>query len=212
MSVKQSPQLRAIIFDFGGVLVRTRSQHRRAAWEQRLGLAPGGAEALVFGGERGHAVQHGRTTDEAHWQWLGEHLGLGAEDLDALRADFFAEDVLDTELLAYVDRLRAAGLHVGLLSNVGDNGRAVFREKYGVLDHFDSVTTSAEEGVMKPDPRIFRIALERAGVQPGEAVFVDDFVANVEGARRVGMLAVHFRTPEQAVAELAELTGVTPEG
>lgn len=210
MSLTPAAQLKAVIFDFGGVLVRTRSQHRRAAWEQRLGLAPGGAEALIFGGERGSAVQHGRTTNEAHWQWLGEHLGLTAEDLAAFQMDFFTEDVLDTRLLAYADRLRGAGFHVGLLSNVGDNGRTVFGERYHVLDHFDSVTLSAEEGVMKPDPRIFEIALGRAGVQPGEAVFVDDFGANVEGARRVGMQAIHFQSTDQVLRELAELTGVTP--
>ncbi len=80
---------------------------------------------------------------------------------------------------------------------------------YGVLDHFDSVTISAEEGVMKPDPRIFEIALARAGVLPEEAVFVDDFAANVEGARRVGLRAIHFRSTAQALAELARLTGVS---
>lgn len=209
MSLTEAPRLKAVIFDFGGVLVRTRSQHLRAAWEQRLGLAPGGAEELIFGGERGRAVQHGRITDEAHWQWLGQHLGLSAADLAALRGDFFAEDVLDEELLAYVDQLRAAGYHLGLLSNVGDNGRWIFgAAKYDILAHFDSATLSAEEGVMKPDPRIFKIALARAGAQPSEAVFVDDFVRNVEGARAVGMSGIHFRTTEQTLAELAALTGV----
>ncbi len=158
--------LKAIIFDFGGVLVRTRSQHLRTAWEQRLGLPPGGAEALIFGGERGTAVQHGRITDEAHWQWLGSHLGLGPADLAALRTDFFAEDFLDTDLLAYADRLRSAGFHLGLLSNAGDNARWIFGERFAVLPHFDSVTISAEEGVMKPAPRIFEIALARAGAAP----------------------------------------------
>jgi epoxide hydrolase-like predicted phosphatase len=205
-----SPPLKAVIFDFGGVLVRTRSQHLRSAWEQRLGLRPGEAAELVFGGERGFAAQHGHVTEDAHWQWLGEHLGLGAEDLASLRTDFFAEDILDPGLLAYVDRLRAAGLHLGLLSSAAGNARRAFGETYDVLSHFDSVTISSEEGIMKPDPRIFAIALARARAQPQEAVFVDDFLANVEGARRAGMLAIYFRTAEQATAELAALTGVAP--
>jgi epoxide hydrolase-like predicted phosphatase len=205
-----TPLVKAVIFDFGGVLVRTRSQHLREAWEKRLNLERGGAEALIFGGERGTAVQCGRVTDEAHWQWLGEHLGLSAGDLAALRLDFFAEDLLDADLLAYVDQLREAGLHAGLLSNAGDNARQIFGERYNVLPHFDSVTVSAEEGVMKPDPRIFRTALARAGAQPNEAVFLDDFVKNVEGARQVGMHAILFRTTRQAVEELAALTGVAP--
>ena len=135
--------------------------------------------------------------------------GWARNDLASLRVAFFAEDILDTRLLAYVDRLRGAGYHLGLLSNAGDNARWIFGpERFNVLPHFDSVTISAEEGVMKPHPRIFEIALARAGVQPGEAVFVDDFLANVEGARQVGMLGIHFLCGDQALRELASLTGV----
>lgn len=210
MPLKTSHQLKAVILDFGGVLVRTRSQHLRTSWEKRLGLAPGEASTLIFGGERGIAVQHGHVTDEAHWQWLGARLGLSAEDLAAFRVDFFAEDFLDTELLAYADRLHAAGYHLGLLSNAGGNARRVFGKRFDVLPHFDSVTISAEEGVMKPDPRIFEIALRRAGAEPHEAVFVDDFATNVEGARQVGMLAIHFHSTEQTMRELAQFTGVSP--
>ena len=79
-----------------------------------------------------------------------------------------------------------------------------------MLSHFDSVTISSEEGVMKPDPAIFRTALGRAGVTAEEAVFVDDFLVNVEAARSLGIAGVHFVTSEQALAELASLTGVQP--
>ncbi len=201
--------LRAIIFDFGGVLVRTRSQVLRSSWEQRLGLAPGEAPEIVFGGESGTAAQRGRITNETHWSWIAQRLGLTPAELSAFRRDFFAEDILDTALLAYVDCLRYAGYHLGLLSNMADNARALFGDKYGILSHFDSVTVSSEEGIMKPDSAIFEIALARAGVAPAEAVFVDDFVANVEGARQVGLLGIHFRNTQQVVAELSVLTGVT---
>ena len=202
--------LKAVIFDFGGVLVRTRSQQRRTEWEARLGLETGEASALVFGGESGSAAQHGQITDEAHWGWLGKLLGLDQERLSEFREAFFAEDILDTGLVDYIDKLRAAGYHLGLLSNMADNARKLFGEKYGVLSHFDSVTISSEEGVMKPDPAIFRTALSRAGVTAEEAVFVDDFLVNVEAARSLGIAGVHFVTSEQALAELASLTGVQP--
>lgn len=200
--------VKAVIFDFGGVLVRTRSQHLRAAWEARLGLPPGTASAIVFNSDSGRAAQLGRITNAAHWCWVGEALGLQGEELARFRHDFFAEDVLDSALLAYVDRLAAAGLHVGLLSNAADNARAVFAEKYGLLAHFHSVTISAEEGVMKPDPRIFYIALARAGAQPAETVFVDDFAENVAAAQALGMIALHFSDPLAAQQELHRITGV----
>jgi epoxide hydrolase-like predicted phosphatase len=81
-------------------------------------------------------------------------------------------------------------------------------DSFGLDGHFDSITLSCEEGVMKPDPRIFQVALGRAGVKPEEALFVDDFIENVEGARAVGMSVVHFSDPATARREIAALTGV----
>jgi epoxide hydrolase-like predicted phosphatase len=213
--VSLNAQLKAVIFDFGGVIIRTRSQHFRRQWEARLGLAPGQAEAIVFGtrggagdGASGWAAQHGQITSDEHWQWIGQRLGLDQATLAAFRRDFFAEDIIDRDLVAYIDRLAAAGYHIGVLSNTPDTFRPLFVESWGLDGHFDSLTLSCEEGVMKPDPRIFRIALEKAGVQPAEALFVDDFIENVEGARAAGMLAVHFRDPDVARQEIAALTGV----
>lgn len=200
--------MKAVIFDFGGVLVRTENRARRESWARRLSMSPQALGEVIFGAENGYAAQLGQWTDDEHWQWVGGRLGLSGASLDRLRSDYFAGDRLDAGLLAYVDRLRAAGLHLGLLSNATDVARRLFREQYAVLDHFDSVTISAEEGVMKPAERIYRTALARAGVEPGEAVFVDDFIENVEAARRIGMQAVHFQDPIVARGALTGLTGV----
>jgi HAD superfamily hydrolase (TIGR01509 family) len=58
---------------------------------------------------------------------------------------------------------------------------------------------------VKPDERIFRLALERLGITPGEAVFVDDFTENITGARAAGLHAIHFRSADQARAEVEQL-------
>jgi len=198
--------LKAVLFDFGGVLVRTRSQARRIAWEQRLGLAAGEASEIVFDGESGRAAQLGRISDGEHWRFVKSRLGLDDEALTQFRHDFFAEDVLDTDLLAYVGRLRAR-YRTGLLSNATDAARRYFVAS-GIARHFDAITVSAEEGVMKPDERIYRIALARLGVAPAEAVFVDDLRENVEAARVLGLAAVHFTDPPVARRELAAITGM----
>jgi epoxide hydrolase-like predicted phosphatase len=198
--------LKAVIFDFGGVLVRTRSQQLRLAWEQRLGLRPGEAAALVFGGESGRAAQHGWISDTDHWAYIQRRLGLDDATLAQFRRDFFAEDGIDTDLLAYIDRLRSQ-YRVGLLSNATADARRFFTAS-GVAAHFDAITISGEEGVMKPDARIYRIALARLTVEPNEAIFVDDFSENVAAARTLGMMGVHFADPQQARRELMILTGV----
>jgi HAD superfamily hydrolase (TIGR01509 family) len=57
-------------------------------------------------------------------------------------------------------------------------------------------------GIAKPDARIYRIALDRLGVLPGEAVFVDDFIENIESARTFGLKTVHFQGSQQLYADL----------
>ena len=199
--------LKAVIFDVGGVLLRTEKQILRGDWEQRLGLQPGEAGHIVFNSDMGQAAQLGHVSDAELWTWIQAHLGLNNEDLTAFKRDFFAHDRLDTGLLAYIDRLRAR-YTVGLLSNATSAARQLFSETYPIAPHFDSLTISAEEGIMKPDPRIFQIALARAGIAPEEGLFMDDFIENVAGARRTGMSAIHFTDPDGARQMLVDQTGV----
>ncbi len=137
--------LKAVIFDFGGVLVRTHDQSP-ALRGNSAGPGPRRSPDIVFEGERDCAAQHGWITDADHWRWIGQQLAVDDATLAQFRADFFRYDILDLALIAYIDRLRAAGYHLGLLSNAGDNARHIFTEVYPVLPHFDSVTISAEEG------------------------------------------------------------------
>ncbi len=199
--------LKAVIFDFGDVLVRTVDISLRAAWERKLNLAPGQAEQIVFGGETRWAVQLGQISAAEHWRWVQLRLGLDDATLARFREDFFAGDRLDDGLLAYIGRLRGR-YHLGLLSNAMSGARQEFAARYDVIRRFDSVTISAEEGVMKPASAIYRIALARAGVTPGEALFVDDALRNVEGARAIGMNALHYADPLVARQQLVELTGI----
>ena len=199
--------LRAVIFDFGGVLVRTRDQRLRTAWETRLGLTQGQTSEIVFGGEMGRTAQLGKISYASYWKWIQAQLALDDASLERFRTDFFAEDFLDHDLMAHIDRLRSRYI-VGLLSNATMDGRRLFTEKYAIIEHFDSVTISAEEGVMKPDERIYRIALARAGAMPAETLFVDDTLENVAAAHDLGMQALHFVDPTAAYRELTERTGV----
>ncbi len=199
--------LKALIFDFGGVLVRTGDRSLRRLWESRLGLQAGEADYIVFGGDTGWDVQLGTISDAAHWRRLGIRLGLDDETLARFRHDFFATDCLDRDLVAYLGRLRP-NYHLGLLSNAAENLRQMLAQTWGILDCFDSVTISGEEGIMKPDARIFRLALARTGVRPEQALFVDDTLPNIEAARQVGMQVLHFADPAAALEELARLTGI----
>lgn len=200
--------IKAVIFDVGGVLVRTEDPSHRRRWEQKLGLAPGEAEQIVFNSEMGQQAQRGEISDAALWQWVGQTLSLSADWLDAFRAGFWAGDVLDQELVAFIRRLRPA-YQTAVISNATDILHD-FLARQGISDAFDLIVGSAAEGVMKPDPRIYRRTLERLGRQPAEAVFIDDFAHNVDAARALHMHAIHFTPQTDVAAALAQL-GVTPE-
>ena len=92
-----------------------------------------------------------------------------------------------------------------LLSNALSNLRAFLTQEWKIADAFDLIVVSAEEHLLKPDPAIYRLALNRLGVVATEAVFIDDMAANVEGAQQVGMQGIQFRSRQQALGELKEL-------
>ncbi len=124
-------------------------------------------------------------------------------ELPAIREEFFAGDIVDRTLVENIRSLRGK-YKTGLISNAWSDLRDfVVREKFD--DAFDKMIISAEVGAMKPDPRIFQIALDAFGVKPKEAVFVDDFYANIEGCEKVGIKGIHFKDAESTLKQLKEL-------
>jgi epoxide hydrolase-like predicted phosphatase len=184
-------QRRAVIFDWGGVLMRTVDYAPRHAWDARLGLAAGQVEAAVHGIEAWNRAQRGEIGEEAYWQAVAGKLGLDESAAARLRDDFYRGDALDETLIALIRRLRGRGLLVGLLSNNAPSLAAAL-DAPGLADLFDARAISAEIGVMKPDPAAYHAILARLDVPPGAALFVDDSPANVAGAAAVGMAAVRF--------------------
>lgn len=188
----------------GGVLVRTTDPSKRAAWETHLGLAPGAAEKTVLNSVMGRQAQLGTITTAALWAWVQQELALNDAALAAFRHDFWAGDVLDEALVAYIRGLRGR-YQTALLSNFMDELLTVITEQHPMADVFDLVVGSAYEKVMKPDALIFERTLARLGRKPEESVFIDDFLHNVEGARQVGMYAIHYTPGLDLPVALAEL-------
>ncbi|MGD8864915.1 MAG: hypothetical protein PVI81_04950, partial [Anaerolineales bacterium] len=91
--------IQALIWDFGGVLLRTEDQAPRRAWEQKLNLQPGELHDLVFHGPASRRATLGKASTEEIWQTLGEQLGLEGEELKKLETNFWAGDVLDRALI-----------------------------------------------------------------------------------------------------------------
>ncbi len=195
--------IRALITDFGGVLVRTRTDRSRRELEHKLGLPPYTVEDRVFNSELSIRASHGEMTEDAFWAQVTRDFNLARYHLTGteFRHEFFVDDFLDEELVKFIRGLRPA-IKVGLISNAWLGLRSVLQTVFHLDDMFDEIVISAEENVMKPDERIYRLALDRLALQPSEAIFLDDMPINVEAANAVGMLGVRFQSTEQALRDI----------
>jgi putative hydrolase of the HAD superfamily len=226
--------IRAVFLDAGGTLIFL---DRHFIIERLAGHGIHVDDAAFRAADRvatAHAVQlmrEGQAIDDAaRWRAYGEMLlrelgcGLGA-GLDMARAVRQRND--EGTLWAYVEpgtaevlaQLRASGYKLIVVSNA-DGRVADFLGRAGLGDHFDAIIDSTVVGVEKPDAGIFRIACERAGVAPGEAVHVGDiYEIDVVGARAAGILPILFdphATGSYAdcdrIATLGELCDLLPRG
>jgi len=202
----QPVSIKGVIFDYGRVLTWTQHQEPRAAWERRLGLAPGALTRAVHNEHSWIAAQCGAITIDAHWQEVSTALRLTPEDTAALRAAFYAGDVLNVELVSCIDRLRTSGLRVGLLSNFSADLRTMLAQQ-DLLRRFDALAISAEIGIMKPAAAAYQTILAMMQMEAHTCVFIDDIPANVAAAQAAGLYGIVFEDNPSCLAALARLLG-----
>ena len=108
-----------------------------------------------------------------------------------------------------VHELKARGHRLLALTNWSAETFPRARPLYPVLDEFEGIVVSGQEGITKPDPRIYRLLCDRYGVVPAQALFIDDSPANVLGAEAIGMEAIQFHSPDLLRVSLVEM-GLLP--
>jgi len=195
--------IRAVFFDLGGVILRTEYQAPRQHLAEKLGMEYDDLVKVVFDSESGYKASLGAITPDVHWAAVLKRLKRPASELEAIRHEFFAGDIIDRTLVNFLRSLRGT-YKTGLISNAwGDLREFIVREKFD--DAFDHMIISAEVGAVKPEAKIYQIALEQAGVQANEAVFVDDFAVNVDGCEKVGMQGIYFQDTVSTLQQLKEL-------
>ena len=110
------------------------------------------------------------------------------------------------DLHAYVRENLKGRYRLGLLTNHIRSWLEPFLEEQGLNETFDTITTSYEAGVAKPDKSIYEKALGALEAAPEECVYIDDRPKNLEPARELGMRTIHFRSLEQFKEELEAIT------
>ena len=193
-----------VVLDFGGVLMRTEDRKPRIQLAAHLGLTYDELGALIFDSHSAIQATKGEITTEEHWSAVQKFLGLSDVDLKQVRSEFWAGDILDEELVDFLRGLRPR-YKTALLSNAWDDLRQKIEEVWKIDDAFDHLIISAEIGLAKPDRGIYQKLITELGVEPSQAVFIDDFLHNIEGAQAAGLQAIYFRSPDQALGDLHKL-------
>jgi 2-haloacid dehalogenase len=195
----------SVIFDLGGVLLDWDPRHLYRK------LFPGDEAAMErFLGEictMSWHLQHdaGRPFAETCAELKREHPGHAAL-IDAFgeRHDEMTAGAIPGTV-ALLERLAATGVPLYAITNYPAETFPIAQKKFQFLALFRDVAVSGVERVLKPSAELFNILLRRNNLAPGEAIFIDDSIKNVEAARALGLHAIHFRSAEELEQELAGL-------
>ena len=200
--------MKSVVFDLGNVLI---------PWDPRFlyrKLLPDEAAVERFLGEVCTAewnlgLDAGRPWDEA----VADLIGRYPPHAPLIRAydERWGEMIQPAiaESVAILESLAAAGTPLYALTNWSTAKFNFARPQYPFLERFRDIVVSGEVQLIKPDPRIYRLLLERNGLNAADCVFIDDSRKNVDAAAALGLSPIHFRSPAQLRDVLAVL-GVLP--
>jgi putative hydrolase of the HAD superfamily len=187
--------IRAIFFDFGGVVGRMDEVLQvMAGIEARHGLAEGSFLRMLYALPEWKAAEVGQGSEEAFLEAVKRKLDELAVPLpsDIQEGWSMAWGTLDADVVRLIERL-GARYDVGLLSNATQRLDSVLRDFHKIDGLFKVIVNSSRVGMAKPDVRIYHLAAERMGVEPSACVHIDDEELNVQAARRAGFYGIHHQ-------------------
>ncbi len=195
------PSIKAIIFDFGRVISAQKPVSLFRAYENDLGLTPGTINQIMFDSQAWQDALVGRISATEFWYTIGPALGLeSSRKIDEFRKRYHADESIDNGVLNLIRQLHG-DYKLAVLSN-HPPGLAQWLSDWEILDLFDVVYCSGDEGMAKPDPAVYNLTLKRLGILPHEAIFIDDTIGHVKAARNLGIHAILFTESEQLKLEL----------
>ena len=184
----------AIIFDVGNVLLtfdvnqvsaRIPREHRKALHE------------ALFGADfRWAAYDLAVESNEEISRRVAQAAGLPEAWKEVLHAyENFFLDMQPLPLTKCIPELHAMGKKLYLLTNYGEPAFSSTFAHFPFFRYFDGAVVSAREKMVKPDEAIFRLLVERYGLDPEKTLFIDDLENNIRGAQRIGLMTWHYETP-----------------
>jgi len=190
----------------GGVILRTEDPSPRIRLAKELGTTREDLEKFVFTSRTANQATSGEVSSQEHYQEIARRFKLDDKGLKNFFDDFWSGDRVDEILLEEIRKLRKQYI-TAMLSNAWSEAREFLTRVFPCLEPFDIAIFSAEVKLVKPQPEIYYLMLNTLGINPGEAVFIDDFPENIAAAEKIGIHAFRFDTREQSLAELDIILG-----
>jgi putative hydrolase of the HAD superfamily len=208
-------EIEAVVSDFGGVLT-TPLLSAFASIQDEIGISPeslGQAMANIAeedGENPLFALERGEIAEQTFLDRLTDALEplLGHRPhLHRFQEAYFQALDPNEPMIELMRELKTEGWRMAMLTNNVREWEPRWRSMLPVDEIFETIVDSGFVGCRKPEPQIYELTLERLGLPAGSCLFVDDLRPNCEGARAVGMHAVHFRDNAQAIAEIRAVLG-----
>jgi putative hydrolase of the HAD superfamily len=206
--------IRAVMFDFGGVISSSPFESFERLEAER-GLPPGFIRTVNSTDPDDNAwaqLERGEVdVDTFGVLWSAEARTLG-HDVDGRQVLEMLAGEIRPQMVAAIRTCSSSYKTACLTNNFARAEAVVSEEVASIYALFDAVLESRVLGVRKPDPRFYELACERLGVPPEECVFLDDLGVNLKPARALGMHTIKVTDPEQALDELGRLVGLALNG
>lgn len=196
--------LRAVVFDYGLVLTGPPDPAAHAALQRITGLSASRLDSLYWADRRAYDL--GALSGQAFWQKIARQAGLDLRASQIQELVHWDNRMWMTEnapMLAWQLALKRRDLLTAIVSNMGETVHHAIERQFQWLSRFDVLVWSYQLRIAKPDPAIYRHALERLRTSPGETLLIDDRPENVEAAQAMGMIGFVFTTVGQLRLDLA---------
>ena len=198
--------IKAIVFDFGGVLAEEGFKEGLRAIGKEKGLNP--EDFYRIAGEMVYRVGYitGNSDEEAYWNAVRERTGVKGTDKE-LREEILRRFKLRPEIIKVVAKLKSLGFIVTILSDQ-TNWLDELNQRTPFYHHFDHIFNSFDLKKTKRDPSLFRDVCIQLGIQPEEVLFIDDNLENIERASNQGLRTIHFKDVSMFKKEIKRFVSV----
>jgi epoxide hydrolase-like predicted phosphatase len=196
--------IKAVIFDFGRVISAQKRPQLFRSYERDLGLATGTINQIMFDSPLWEQAIIGEITMEEYWQAIGPALNLtSASEVSSFQQRYYDDERINMDVVHLLQRLHDRYM-MAILSN-HPAGLLNWLDDWEIAEFFEVVFCSGDEGFAKPDPKAYAITMERLGVEPSEAIFIDDTPGHVEAAEVMGLSGIVFTDAASLDEQLSPL-------